>query len=382
MQQEPMPAPGWTITMRELLAELTALLDQGRECVYCSVVETRGSTPQKAGAAMLVFPDGRQTGTLGGGCVEAEVKQRALRILGVGGGRPEILTFCLDDNYGWDDGLICGGRMSILADPLMGTRGEERGTRQSHTGPLTSSSSLMLAYYSRFRELVEAGQGCTEAVVLSAPGLPVGNRYLFDAEGRPVAQVGEGPVPPEVVQHLVPVQRRPRPAVHRGIAYLPILPRITLLIVGGGHVGQAVARLAAEVDFDIWVLDDRERYACRERFPTARRLIVGDIGTTLKELVRTVISPSVYCLIVTRGHAHDEEALYHLAPTTAGYVGMIGSKRKIKLIYEDLLAKGIAEDALARVHAPLGFAIGSQTVPEIAISIVAELIACRNLRPE
>src|SRR5438105_11020575 len=104
--------------MRDLLAELTAALDQGRDCVYCSVVETRGSTPQKAGAAMLVFPDGSQRGTLGGGCVEAEVKQRALRVLSSASPAAQVLTFCLDDNYGWDDGLICGGRMSILADPL------------------------------------------------------------------------------------------------------------------------------------------------------------------------------------------------------------------------------------------------------------------------
>src|SRR5256885_4555851 len=104
--------------MREILTELSAALDEGRPCVYCSVVETRGSTPQKAGAAMLVFPDGGQLGTLGGGCIEAEVKQRALRTLGGGEGRAQLLTFNLDDNYGWDDGLICGGRMSILADPL------------------------------------------------------------------------------------------------------------------------------------------------------------------------------------------------------------------------------------------------------------------------
>jgi xanthine dehydrogenase accessory factor len=167
--------------------------------------------------------------------------------------------------------------------------------------------------------------------------------------------------------------------VHQGVSYLPVLPRITLLIVGGGHVGQAVARLAAEVDFDIWVLDDRARYASRERFPAAGRLLVGDIGIVLKELAQHDITPSTYGLIATRGHSHDEEALYHLATTPAGYVGMIGSKRKIKLIYEDLLASGIPEEALNRVHAPLGFAIGSQTVPEIAISIVAELIACRNL---
>src|SRR5712692_11642720 len=126
--------------MRELLRELTAALDQGRDFVYCSLVETRGSTPQKAGAAMLVFADGGQFGTLGGGCVEAEVKQRALRVLASPESRSEILTFHLDDNYGWDDGLICGGRMAILADPLSSPRSAD--------------------YMSRFAALVDGGHGC------------------------------------------------------------------------------------------------------------------------------------------------------------------------------------------------------------------------------
>src|SRR5262245_35547419 len=182
--------------MRELLGELTAVLDQGRDCVWCALGETRGSTPQKAGAAMLVFPDGSQRGTLGGGCVEAEVKQRALRVLHGGGSRPEVLTFHLDDNYGWDDGLICGGRMSILADPLAAGQ-RERG------GP----------YYRRFAELVEHGRGCTEAVVIAErdPGLVLGARYLFDADGRLAAQTGDGTVPEDVTRHLVPVQKRPGP---------------------------------------------------------------------------------------------------------------------------------------------------------------------------
>ena len=140
-----------------------------------------------------------------------------------------------------------------------------------------------------------------------------------------------------------------------------------------------MARLAAEVDFDVWVLDDRERYASRERFPAAQRLHRRRHRHDAEGAGAADLDASTYCLIVTRGHDHDEEALYHLAPTAAGYVGMIGSQRKIKLIYEDLIAKGIPAEALARVHAPLGFAIGSQTVPEIAVSIVAELIACRNL---
>src|SRR5215510_79613 len=107
--------------MRELLTEVTAALNERRECVHCSLVETRGSTPQKAGAAMLVFPDGGQRGTLGGGCVEPEVNRRALAVLSSGESpRPQVFTFCLADDYGWDDGLICGGRMTVLADPLVG----------------------------------------------------------------------------------------------------------------------------------------------------------------------------------------------------------------------------------------------------------------------
>src|SRR5262245_8135415 len=102
--------------MRALLAAVNQALAQARPCVWCSVVQTRGSTPQKAGAAMLVFADGSQQGTLGGGCIEAEVKQRALAVLAGAADSAtgaELLTFCLDDDYGWDDGLICGGRMTI-----------------------------------------------------------------------------------------------------------------------------------------------------------------------------------------------------------------------------------------------------------------------------
>jgi xanthine dehydrogenase accessory factor len=346
--------------MRELLADVTAAIDQRRDCVYCCLVETRGSTPQKAGATMLVFPDGSQRGTLGGGCVEAEVKQRALRVLAEDDDKPELLTFNLDDNYGWDDGLICGGRMTIHAEPLIPRRMEAN------------------AYFQQLHALVESGAGCTEAIVIGDQSTgAAGNRFLFDAQGLSVAQLGNSIAPSEIAGQLVALERRPGPSVKHGVAYLPILPRVTLLIVGGGHVGQAVAKLAADVDFEVWVLDDRESYASPTRFPAAYKLMVGDIGTTLKQLAAD-ITPAFFCIIVTRGHAHDEEALYHLATTRAGYVGMIGSKRKIKLIYDDLLAKNIPEEVLAKVHAPLGFDIGSQTVPEIAVSIVAELIACRN----
>jgi xanthine dehydrogenase accessory factor len=363
--------------MDKLLGELTATLERGGDCVHCLVVETRGSTPQKAGAAMLVFPDGSQFGTLGGGCVEAEVKRRALGILGESSTGPQLLTFNLDDDYGWDDGLICGGRMNIVAHPLKAgadTNGDGQAAR---------------AYFQKLRELLTGGKGCTEAVVIKGqePGLKVGYRYLFDDSGMLVARALHGTLessdtqtaPDTIKRHLTALEQRPRPSARQGIAYLPILPRVTLLIVGGGHVGLAVAHLAAGVDFEVWVVDDRELYANANRFPMARRIIVGDIGTQLKKLAKESITRSTYCLIVTRGHNHDEEALKHLVSAGAGFVGMIGSKRKIRLIYDDLIARGIPEEMLARVHAPLGLPIGSQTVQEIAISIVAELIAFRNL---
>jgi xanthine dehydrogenase accessory factor len=352
--------------MRELLTELTRSLEQGRLFVFCSVVETRGSTPQKAGAAMLVYADGSQFGTLGGGCVEAEVKRRALQVMQETGGKSELMSFFLDDDYGWDDGLICGGRMTMLVDPLQ--------------SPKFDRSTLAVSRYCRaYCGLVELGAGCTEIVALANNSADVapGSRYLFDASSKLVVQLADQPVPAEVAASLKPLSARPGPSAQRGFSYLPVLPRVTVFVVGGGHVGQAVAALASTVDFDVWVLDDRDKFANSERFPTAQRHIVGEIGSSLQRLV-SEIHAGVYCLIVTRGHNHDEEALYHLARSNAGYVGMIGSKRKIKMIFEDLMVKGIPDEALAKVHAPLGLPIGSQTVPEIAVSIVAELIACRN----
>jgi xanthine dehydrogenase accessory factor len=178
-------------------------------------------------------------------------------------------------------------------------------------------------------------------------------------------------------QMILPAER-PKPSVHGGIAFLPNWPRIRLIVVGAGHVGQAVASLAAQADFDVWVVDDRHQYANRERFPTAQRLVVGPIDEVLPTLE---ITPQSHALIVTRGHGHDQEALFHLAPTAASYVGLIGSRRKIRLIFESLSEAGTSASDLERVAAPVGLDIGSQSVPEIAISIVAELIARRNLGP-
>ena len=346
--------------MRELLDPLLNAVQSGRRVACCRLIETRGSTPQKPGAAMLVFDDGSQAGTLGGGCVEADVKRQALAIMA--NDDAAVVRFQLDDDYGWDDGLICGGRMQVLIDPL--------------------ACAAERDYFSKLRALSSQGAGGTEAIVFdaAASGLPEAASYLFDSEGRLTHHVrgplDEGQAPRAIREGLKPLADRPRPTARSGVAYLPMLPRCRLVIVGGGHVGQAVGNLAAELDFEVSVVDDREEYVSEARFPRAERRIAGLMAEVLPNLE---ITSSTYCLIVTRGHNHDEEALYHLVDRGARYVGMIGSKRKIKLIFDDLLAEGISPEALNRVYAPVGLDIGSQTVMEIAVSIMAELVAHRNL---
>jgi xanthine dehydrogenase accessory factor len=345
--------------MNEALRKLLDGLEASREMILCQVVETRGSTPQKAGALMVVDPSGGQTGTLGGGCVENEVKQSAIRQLGTSGAI--LQSFVLDHDYAWADGLICGGKMVVAIEALRGP------------GPIP--------YFRKLLRLLETGEGLTEAVIVQSErieGIPAGQRFLFGPDGQCQGCWPEGKIPESITDRALHAQDRPRPEVQGGVAWIPSLPRVRLVIVGAGHVGQAVASLAAQVDFDVWVVDDRGQYANRERFPSAQKILVGPIEDVLSTLE---VTRNTYALIVTRGHGHDQEALFHLASTIAPYVGLIGSRRKIKLIFESLRDAGISETDLARVAAPVGLDLGSQTVPEIAISIVAELIARRNLGP-
>ena len=351
--------------MRDVLQRLAGDLAQGRERIVCQVVETRGSTPQKAGALLVLDDRGGQNGTLGGGCVEHEVRQAAVQRLGKPGA--ERFDYVLDHDYAWADGLICGGKMVILAESFQGPAAAE--------------------FWARRLELDQQGRGLVETVVVeshretasnsSTTPSPLGARLVFDPNGQVVAGWNHSE---ELIEHLRPhwidLEHRPRPFVAGGSSWMPVLPRVKLVIVGAGHVGQAVAELAARCDFEVWVVDDREQYANAPRFPEASRILVGPIEEILPSLE---YDAHTYALIVTRGHGHDQEALFHLAPTAAGYVGLIGSQRKIQLIFEGLHDLGVTSQTLERVTAPIGLDIGSQTVPEIAVSVVGQLIQRRNL---
>ena len=251
--------------MRELLAELTAALGRRLPCVYCAVVETRGSTPQKAGAAMLVYPDGTQAGTLGGGCVEAEVKRRALH--GLNADRPARGPHLLPRRR-----LRLGRRPDLRRpDDHPGPPAHVRRPASRRRRPLLPPA----ARPRRPRRRLHRGRGRSA----TRPACPSATATCSTPPANRSPTSRTGPRGRRSSADLAPLTSRPRPATRQGIAYLPALPRVTLFLVGGGHVGQAVARLASEVGFDVWVLDDRDRFASPERFPTASRRLVGDIGS-------------------------------------------------------------------------------------------------------
>ena len=299
----------------------------------CTVVGSQGSTPQAAGATMLVHADLTTEGTLGGGCVEAEVRKQAFELLSRGASG--LLQFRLDHDYGWDDGLICGGSMQVAVQTF-GASERDGANAAADCGGATGGAA----------EDVAARVGA------------------FEAAAADLAARRATSVPIEVTHEH-----------QRQVYWLQIEAPARLIIAGAGHVGASLARLAVGLDFETRVIDDRADLMGPERLPAPIIPVVGDIEQALKD---EAIDGETYVVIVTRGHKHDEQALHAVMGRGARYLGMIGSRRKVKLIFDDLLALGVDKAELERVHAPIGLAIGAVTVPEIAVSILAQLIQTRR----
>lgn len=299
-----------TCHVDELLLHAAELIEGGRRVALCLLGEARGSTPAPAGSLMLVDDAANLMGTIGGGCVEAEVRRRVVEMLGRG--RTGVLHFKLDHDYGWDDGLICGGSIDVA----VGLPGEAASLR-----------TIALDHRDRRPTQLE--------LVVSAD----------DSDGG------------GMVRYVLDLPPRPR-----------------LLIAGAGHVGQALCRLASPLGFDVVVFDDRGDLL--ERFiPDPADRVVGPIH---ERMAAERIDDQTSIVIVTRGHRHDEQVLASIVDRPAGYIGMIGSRRKVKLTFDDLRQAGVSDEALAKVHAPIGLDIGAVTVSEIALSIGAQLVAVRR----
>jgi len=253
----------------DIYEQIVQLRREGRRGAVATITNVHGSIPSFQTAKMLVRDDGSIAGTIGGGCVEAEVWQAAREVME--GEKPRSLTFNLNNNPKYDTGLVCGGTLEIFIEP--------------------------------------------------------------------------------------------------------VLPPALLYIFGAGHVAYNLYKVATIAGFEVVVIDDRESYANRERFPDAREVIADDFENVT---ARLGLCEGAYIVIVTRGHRDDMRVLRWAVNAGARYLGMIGSRRKTISIYKELEKEGIPAEKFANVHAPVGLEIGAVTPEEIAVAIVAEMIAERR----
>lgn len=350
--------------MKEIFEKIPKLIESKERSAFCTVVDTSGSTPQKPGSKLLILPDFRSLGTLGGGCVEAEVRKTAAGLMQ--SGKPKLMSFQLNQTYGWDDGLICGGTMRIFIDL-----------------PLEVTDALI---YNRIQELIDSKIAVVVATVVEAdensPTKP-GLKLMLAMNGEKIGSLGDSDLELEVTNAMMKGLEDGENNFYtsaNGLVQLfidSILPPQTLVIAGAGYIGNALCHLGKLLDFEVMVIDDRADLANKQMLPDATQIIVKDIATALSEFP---ITPSTYVVVVTRGHRHDEESLHAAINSSAAYIGMIGSKRKVKLIFDDLVELGVSEEKIKRVYAPIGLDIGSKTVQEIAISIAAQLVQVRHNR--
>lgn len=255
--------------MQEVLSAALRAEQEGEAAALVTVVATEGSTPQRAGAKMLVYADGRIVGTIGGGCLEAEMTWRARQA--IESGRSQLAEWDLTPDQAGEDGLVCGGRMQVFIEPI---------------------------------------------------------------ESTP-----------------------------------------TLCLFGAGHVAQALAQMAKQAGFRVEVADDRVKFASRERFPSADRIVVEDFAVAAE---RMTLGRNTYAIVVTRGHKGDAEALQAVLGKGLCFVGLLGSKPKMVHVFAALEERGISPQELEKVHTPVGLEIGAVTPDEIAVSILAEMIAVRR----
>ena len=331
--------------------------DSGRPFAAAVVLKADGSTPQRPGARAVLDAAGNVFGTLGGGAVEAEAQRRAVEACR--SKRPTVFDFTMDNASARDAGAICGGSMRVLIDP---TARDDREAYASAAGAMEARRRgiLLTRLRGTFHVTVAVEWFTEDELPPKIDGLAA------DALRRCLEREK-----PELVEH-----QAERPETLSEVFVEPVIPNPVLLIVGGGHVGQALALQALQVGFEVAVLDDRREFTNPDLFPPG---IATHCAAIPSGVANFPITRDTYVVLVTRGHEHDAAALEACVHKPAAYIGMIGSKRKVSLVREHFIESGLATDEeFDRVFAPVGLDIGAVTVPEIAASITAELIAIRR----
>jgi xanthine dehydrogenase accessory factor len=341
-------------------ARLTELLSRGERLALCTLLRLTGSGPRGAGSKMLVREAGGPVGTVGGGVLERSTTTWGLEVLR--SGRALCRSFTLDLQQASDEGMTCGGEVEVLVEPFEGNRSAARDFFDQVLGVLSRRERGWLATTIR-----RADSG-----VLAEHFLVVGGRSV-------AALSASDPSLPEDLL-LAPVPAAPALTERGGVRYFlePLTLPITVYVFGAGHIAASLVPLCDLLGFQSVVVDDRNDFASRERFPRATRLVV------VPSFDQAFADPSIgplgkdsYVVIVTRGHGGDLAVLRQALQCQPGYVGMIGSRRKRQLILDQLSREGFSADDLARVVCPIGLSIGAETPQEIALSIAAQIVATR-----
>ncbi|MEE9255623.1 MAG: XdhC family protein [bacterium] len=354
---------------------MAQLKKNGERGAIATVIARKGSAPMSGDAKMLVREDGSTMGTVGGGCLEAEVWQTAMNV--IEGGASEKISFDLTATDAEDSGHICGGVVDIYVEPFdmydADLLAEINGIR-------TRGGSAALATVIRSEE--------------SKDPSPESPKMLIHRDGTMIGNISEFAA--EIWRESTQIMRQGQPALLRfqdddvrqgkrrrtsddatEIFVEPITAQPLVYIFGGGHVSYCIAQAAHLAGFRIAVVEDRPSFANKERFPMAESFHVGEFPEIFDEIS---IDESDFIAIITRGHANDEIVMKWALKTPARYIGMIGSKSKVLLTYRHLRDKGFdMEEIVSRVHAPIGLDIGADTPGEIGVAVAAEFVQLRRL---
>lgn len=348
----------------ELYRRIAAGLERGEAMALATIVAREGSGPREAGAALLLTADGATLGTVGGGFLEARTIELARTVLREG--RPRLLRFTMTGTLATAGGMVCGGEAELLVEPL--NPGDPH-SRRILSALQAAREAGRLAWLVRS---LKGGAGPGEG----AQGVAVGLGLLTDA-GLDAGSLDLSDADPAALQAAAH-RLETRLVAGGALRYLlqPAGLIETVYLFGAGHIARELAPIAAALGFRVIVIDDRPDFVTPERFPAAaERLAVASYEGCFAGLA---IDGSAWLVIVTHGHAHDREVLAAALTTDARYIGMIASRRKRDLLFRSLEEEGVTAAALARVHSPIGLAIGAQTPAEIAVSIAAELVAVRR----
>jgi xanthine dehydrogenase accessory factor len=358
--------------MRDIYSEIVKALEKKEKLTLATLISRTGSAPRAVGAKYLVKGDGTSVGSIGGGCVEAEVWQEAQKVIEKEKGG--ILHFNLTSEQLAEGGLICGGNIDIFLEPLK--EGFVRIYQEVVKIKQKGGSAILATLISVNNDFPKV-EGLK--VLIKPSGEKIG--FLFDGEELEKKVLEEGKILiKEGIPKLLVLNSEKEGSLWTRVEVLlePIFSEPVVYIFGAGHVSQQLAPLAKQVHFKVVVIDDREMFANRERFPEVDDVIVSEFEKCFDHLN---IDDSSYIVIVTRGHLYDGFVLEKAVKTDARYIGMIGSKKKIHTLYSHLMEEGIPKETLNRVYAPIGLDINSETPEEIAVSIVAQLIKVRGEAP-